>query len=209
MTTKANRIAAEAAAEYPGRIYGYISVAPSEGMDSLKQSIRQYGKDPAFVGLKFLGGYNGDYIEETYQYALGFANETRCPVLCHTWANNPAQDTLRGMMDAFPDFKLVCAHLGGGSEFWTRKAAVIANQYDHFYLEICGSLHNTLGIADVIDLVGARKIIYGSDVLNLDARYDFGRVAFAPISEADRERIFAGNFLGLLEDSQMGKIAQK
>jgi len=209
MFEKANDIAATAAAEWPGRIYGYISAGPGEGLEAIKRTIAKHMKNSAFVGFKFLGGYNGDYTEAEYRYALAAANEARCPVLCHTWDDVPALSTLRQMMEEFPNFKLVCAHLGGGGESATRRAAVMANEYEQFYLEICGSLHNTLSIADVIALVGAKKIIFGTDVLNLDARYDFGRVAFSPAADADKELIFAGNFLRLLKDSQMGKIHKK
>lgn len=206
MTTLANEMAAEACAAFPDRIYGYISVAPSEGVEAVRRHIRQYGGNPHFVGFKFLGGYNGSYTQEAYQYALAFASEARCPVLCHTWNNDPSLDELRGMMDAFPGFKLLCAHLGGGSEGMTRRAAPICGEYENFYLELCGSLYSTISLADVRDLVGAEKIIFGTDAINLDPRFDFGRVAFSPLDDAEKDLIFSGNFLRLSQDSQMGRI---
>lgn len=206
MTSLANEMAEAACAEYPGRIYGYISVAPSEGLDAVRRHIKQYAANPRFVGFKFLGGYNGSYLDPCYQHALAFASEARCPVLCHTWEDTPPHSELRDMMERHPGFKLVCAHLGGGSEKMTRRALALVKDYPQFYLEICGSLHNTLSIADVCQMAGSDRVIFGTDAINLDPRFDFGRVAFSPLPDADKDLIFSGNFLRLLQDSQMGHI---
>ena len=115
LTVRANEIAAEAAKEFPGRVYGYISIAPFEGMDTVKENLRRFGGNPSFVGLKFLGGYNGDCTEPEYQYAAGFANEAGCPILCHSWNNSPRLSVLRDMAEKHPNLNILCAHQGGGS----------------------------------------------------------------------------------------------
>ncbi|MCQ2446424.1 MAG: amidohydrolase family protein [Clostridia bacterium] len=204
--TYANELALEAAEKYPDRIYCYISVTPSEGMDAVKRAVSLYTRNPHFVGFKFLGGYNGHYLEKEYQYALGAANEAKCPVLCHKWGDSPMLTDFITNLKNFPDVKMICAHLGGGNRGETLRAAEVVNAYENFYLETCGSLYTTTDIQEVVGLVGAKKIIFGTDVLNLDPRYDFGRVAFSPISDEDKKDIFAGNYLRLLETSQMGKI---
>lgn len=209
MTVEANEVARQAANEYPGRIYGYISVALFEGMATLKRNLSLYGANPAFVGLKFLGGYNGNYTDPIYKYAADYANEVGCPVLCHTWSNRPPLDSMREMAETRPNMNLVCAHLGGGNKEFTLIAAKIAREVPNFHLEICGSLWTPLGIEDVVDMVGAERVIFGTDVVNLDARFDFGRVAFAPMQDEVKRKIFSENFLRLLEKSQMGKIRRR
>jgi hypothetical protein len=37
-------------------------------------------------------------------------------------------------------------------------------------------------------------------------RFDFGRLAFSNLSDTAKKKIFAENFLRILETSQMGKI---
>lgn len=208
MTTWANETAAAAAKDFPGRIYGYISVAPFEGMEVLKENLKRFGGNPAFVGLKFLGGYNGDYTEPVYRYATDFANETGCPILCHTWGNTPTLEVLRDMAETHPRLNILCAHQGGGSRELTFRAAPIVREVPNFHLEICGSLWNELGIEDIVEMIGEDRVIFGTDVINLDARFDFGRVAFSPLSDEAKEKIFAGNYLRLLEKSQMGSISR-
>ncbi|MGI6691517.1 MAG: amidohydrolase family protein [Christensenellales bacterium] len=208
MTTEANQAAADAAKEYPGRIYGYISVAPFGGLSVLKQNLSRFGANPAFVGLKFLGGYNGDYTDPVYRYATNFANEAGCPLLCHTWADTPSLAVMREMAETHPNLHLICAHLGGGSKSLTLKAVQIVRQVPNFHLETCGSLWNEIAYEELVDMIGADRIIFGTDAINLGTNFDFGRVAFSPLPDADKEKIFATNYLNLLKKSQMGKITR-
>lgn len=70
-------------------------------------------------------------------------------------------------------------------------------------------MNNSLGVEDIVDLVGEDKVIFGTDVLNLDPKYELGKVALSPLSDMVKKKIFAENYLNLLEHSQMGKIQLK
>ena len=73
-------------------------------------------------------------------------------------------------------------------------------------MEICGSLDNALPVEAIVDMVGEDKVIFGTDAINLDPKYELGKVAFAPLSDAIKKKIFAENYLKVLQYSQMGKI---
>ena len=105
-----------------------------------------------------------------------------------------------------PNLKLLIAHQGGGKEADTLRTAPFVRQMENVYMELCGSLYNTLSFADIVELVGEDKLIFGTDAIDLDPRFDFGRLAFSPISDSAKRKIFAQNYLRLLEDSQLGKI---
>ncbi|NLD86915.1 MAG: amidohydrolase family protein [Clostridiales bacterium] len=199
-------ITAEAAALYPGRIYGYISATPFEGIDALKKCIDIYADNPAFVGFKLLGGYNGQYTESVYSYAFDYANERGCPVVCHTWESNPPLSQMAEIASKHPNLSFIIAHLGGGSERTTREAAEYINELDNLYTDTCGSLYNTLSIEDIVEMVGADKILFGTDAVDIDPRLDFGRMAFSMISDGDKKKIFAENYLKILSKSTMGRI---
>jgi len=203
---EANIAAAKAAEKYPDRIYCYIIIMPYEGIEGCRRELERYKDNPHFIGLKFLGGYNGNYDEPVYQYAADFANEMQCPVLCHTWENNPTLEQTIDLARKRPGLKLLVAHQGGGTEAMTHRCAALMQDVPNVWMELCGSLNNTLGIADMVQLVGEDRMVFGTDMTDLDARFDFGRVAFAPISDEAKRKIFAENFLKLLETSQMGKI---
>ena len=102
--------------------------------------------------------------------------------------------------------KLVIAHQGGGCAEDTHACAPIVQDHENAYMELCGSLYNQMPVEQITGLVGIEKVIFGTDGINLDAKYELGRVAFSPMNDTMKRKIFAENYLRMLETSQMGKI---
>lgn len=206
MTAKANAVAAAAIKEYPNRIYGYISICPGGEMNEVKKQIKQYGSHSGFIGIKLLPGYHGKLNQPAYKYSADFANEAACPVLVHTWGNKPPLTEIDELAANHPRMKLLCAHQGGGTADLSSKLIDIMKNRSNLYMEICGSLSNTLSIEDMVRLAGEDRVIFGSDMINLDPRYDFGRVIFSPLTDIVKKKLLSENFLSLLKTSQMGQI---
>lgn len=207
---EANELAANAAKMFPGKVYGYISIVPPCGMEAVKQEIAQYGKNPSFLGLKFLPGhYHGRLLQKEYLYAMDFANEVGCPVLCHVYGNDPSKDEIAQALKTRSNMNFIIAHQGGGYARETRACAPIIRDHANAYMELCGSLNNSLGVEEIVDLVGEDKVIFGTDAINLDPKYELGKVALSPLSDSVKKKIFAENYLNLLKHSQMGKIQLK
>ena len=205
-TTLTNETVAAAAEAYPGRIYGYIFICPHQGMASARAAIARYATDPRFVGFKLLPGYHGPLACPEYDYALDFAAEAGCPVLVHVWAGDPTFADIERAAQRNPALKLIMAHQGGGSAPCTDAYAALMRRYPNLYLEICGMLYTIYGIEDLVNLAGEDRVIYGSDMINLDPRFDLGAVIFSTLDDAVKRKLLAGNYLRLLEGSQMGKI---
>ena len=203
---EANRMAAEMAIQYPGKVYGYISIVPSCGMDAVKKELETYREKPAFLGLKFLTGYHGDLLQPEYEYAMDFADEMGCPVLCHEYGNIPNRAEFVEALKTRHAMKLLIAHQGGGFAADTRACAPIIRDHENAYMEICGSLDNSLPVEAIADMVGEDKVIFGTDAINLDSKYELGKVAFSTLDDHIKEKIFAGNYLHILKHSQMGNI---
>jgi len=203
---EANRIAAEAAARYPGKVYGYISIVPPCGMAAVKQELEKYAGDPRFLGLKFLTGYHGNLLQPEYAYAMDFADEMGCSVLCHEYGNIPDRREFVKALKTRHRMQLIIAHQGGAFAADTRDCAPIIRDHENAYMELCGSLDNALTVEAIVALTGEDKVIFGTDAISLDAKYELGKVAFSPLEDRAKEKIFAGNYLALLQDSQMGKI---
>lgn len=204
---EANIMSAKAIEEFNGKLYAYIAVVPAYGMDEVKNALNTYSKNPGFVGLKFLSGYyQGPLTSKEYQYALDFANEMHCPVLCHVWDDNPSHVDVENLLKTRHNLKFILAHQGGGSAKCTRLVTPIINNYENAYLELCGSMNNQYGVEHIVDLVGENKVIFGTDAINLEPKYELGKVAFSPLSDDVKKKIFAENYLRILSDSYMGKI---
>ncbi len=204
-----NEESAKAAKEFPGRIYGYICVRPQQGLEAIRTTIEKYSKNPAFIGFKFLAGYHGPLSVPEYDYALDFAAETGCPVLSHLWGNDPTLTDVERAVKQRPELKLIIAHQGGGSREATDAYVKLMKQYPNLYMEICGSLYNQYSMEEIVELAGEDRVIFGSDQINLDPRFDFGRVVLSTLSDEIKKKILAQNFLKLLEGSKLGKIVLK
>lgn len=206
MSVLTNETAAREAELYPGRVYGYIYIAPSNGLEVCRENLNKYSSNPAFVGIKFLSGYQGGCDDPIYRYAADFANEVGCPLLMHTWANNPSTASMAKLAEEHPGLSLLIAHQGGGKVDDTLRTAPYIKEIPNLYMELCGSLHNSLSFSDIADLVGVDKMIFGTDAIDLDPRFDFGRLALCDLPDEAKKKIFAENYLRLLEPSQLGKI---
>lgn len=207
MMEEANAAAAAAIEEFPGRVYGYISVCPGAGMDTVRAELNRHAKNPGFVGMKFLPGYHGSLRQREYEYAAHFADERACVVLTHTWGGDPPLAEVAELAEAHPRLKLLCAHQGGGYPALSRSLASHMRGLPNLYMETCGSLINELAMEDLVELAGEDRVIYGSDLINLDVRYDFGRVVFSPLQDNVKKKLLSGNYLSLLSTSEMGRIA--
>jgi predicted TIM-barrel fold metal-dependent hydrolase len=206
MMAEANAAAGAAAEEYPGRIFGYISICPGCGIEAVGRELKKYERNPSFLGLKLLPGYHGPLLQKEYLYALDFADEKACAVLVHTWANDPPLSEVEEVLRTRPRLKFLCAHQGGGSAALSRELAGTIQRRPNLYMEICGSLVNTLSVEDLVALAGEDRVVYGSDQINLDVRYDFGRVVLSTLEDEIKKKVLAGNYLALLRDSEMGRI---
>ena len=204
---EANRISERLIAEFEGKIYAYIAVIPSCGLDAVKRELARCSGIKGFLGLKFLPGYyHGDLTAREYQYAMDFANEVGCPVLCHVWENGPAHSDIADAVRNRQNMKFIIAHQGGGYPHCTRSASDIVRNNPNVYLELCGSMDNQYSIRKIVELAGEDKVIFGTDGINLDPKYELGRVALATVSDDVKRKILAENYLKLLKTSQLGSI---
>ena len=203
---RANETAATKASERPGRIYGYISVRPQQGIDGIRSTIEKYSGNKSFVGFKLLPGYHGPLACPEYDYVLDFACEAGCPVLSHIWGNNPLMTDVRKAAEKRNDLKLIMAHQGGGRTADTDAYVEVMKDYPNLRMDICGSLHNQYSMEDYVRLAGEDRIIYGSDMPLLDLRFDLCQVTLSTLSDSIKKKILAENFLKLLNGSQLGHI---
>lgn len=201
-----NAYAAEISELLDGRVYGYIVISPVAGMKAVKEQIRLYQDNPRFVGFGFLPGYNGQLDEPAYQYAIKVADELRAPVEVHTWYDNPPLREVARLAEENPGAKVICAHQGGGTAELSDRLGAMMREIPNLYVDNVGSLENTYGMEEMVEVFGEDRIVFGTDMVSLDPRFDFGRLALAPLSDDTKRKIFADNFQRLLWGSYMGKI---
>ncbi|WP_049562847.1 amidohydrolase family protein [Nonomuraea sp. SBT364] len=121
------------------------------------------------------------------------------PVLAHGQTDSPWSDPAQFATVAarHPDVPLLMGHTGLWPSGFAR-AARLVDGHPNVYLEVCGSQSTGRWIARLASLAGAERVVFGTDACFLDMRLGVGRLALAPLTDADRALIQGGNLARLL-----------
>jgi len=100
---------------------------------------------------------------------------------------------------SFPNLPIILAHWGGGLPFYELMPEV-AKAMANVYYDTAASpfLYSKKIYAIVSEIVGARKILFGTDFPLLSPRRYYQELEESGLSGEDRERILGLNFLRLM-----------
>ncbi|MGI5816654.1 MAG: amidohydrolase family protein [Armatimonadota bacterium] len=183
---------------HPDRYIGFCYLNPCylrESLDEIERCI----VDGPFVGIKlwialYCNEPNLDPICER-------AAELGAPVLQHTWlkitGNNPHEPTpfhLAELAARHPDVSFILGHSGGNWEMGYR----IVEDLPNVYAEVAGG-DPELGQTEMgVAMLGADRIVYGSDAPGRSFASQIAKVHGADISAEDRAKILGGNVQRML-----------
>jgi predicted TIM-barrel fold metal-dependent hydrolase len=199
----------DAVSRYPERLMGFGAVQPNSPRAAVAEIERCAG-----AGLKGLGEMRPDVQlfdlgDEMVMAPLAEAlREHGLPLLLH--ASEPLgheypgkglvfPDILYPFITSFPDLTIVCAHWGGGLPFYALMPEVkkaLANVY--FDSAASPFLYTPQVYSQVIQLVGADRVLFGSDYPLLAPGRLLKEIETLGLDEASKSRLLAGNALELL-----------
>jgi len=201
--------------ENPNRMIGAIYIRP--GIDN-PNAIRK-ARDDGFKMVKVTLPRKA-YDDPSFFSLWETAQELKMPILFHTgvvtvlkrapderissWNMHPMR--LEPIANAFPDLKIIIAHLG---VHWNDDAAELIRMKDNVYADLSGAPDgwrvrvDNIGIMHWLWWKGAfKKIVFGTDVIYSQISRilmeDKARLDKYNIDEKTRELIFSGNILKLL-----------
>lgn len=187
-----NDYVASAAQKYPGRIYGYLTLDPKYP-DEVEQQLEQYGKDPAFRGIKLHTQTHDVFLTDPeYARILEFADAHRLPVLVHEdfdvriWEKVCRQ---------YAGAKFIVAHVGGGGPDHPDAVnlARLCRTTDNLYFDVAAT-RNFLGFLEqLVEWAGVDRILYGSDYPLMDFGFELGQVVLSRLDGADKTKILSLN----------------
>ncbi|MFI6483182.1 amidohydrolase family protein [Nonomuraea sp. NPDC050663] len=183
-----NELALAAAAEFPGRFGVWQVYNPHHRTPLATEGV---------WGVKIHPDVHQCRLDDP-RYEPVF--ELGLPVLSHGQTDSPWSDPSQFAEVARRHSRIPL--LMGHSGLWPygfARAARFSSEHPNLYLETCGSKATGRWIARLVELAGARKVVYGSDACFLDLRVGYGRVALAPLSDADRALVLGGNLARILE----------
>ncbi len=182
----------------PERIFGMCYLNPMYLDRSLAEIDRCIANGP-FRGIKLwiacpMDHPNVDPIAER-------AGELGVPVLQHTWykitGNEPAEsrpENLAALAARHPDTTIIFGHSGGNWEWGCRVVADLPN----VHAELAGG-DPELGQTEMsVAMLGAERVVYGSDAHGRSFASQMAKVHGADISDADKALILGGNMQRIL-----------
>lgn len=170
-------------------LHGYVVIHPGYPEQSMAQ-LRELLTLPNYVGAKLHPkhcGYQADAPEA--RPLLEYVCDLGKPLLVHTWFVEMCEAMGRAA-DLFPDLTLIMGHMGGDD--WPA-ALQVAAERPNLYLELCSGLSPWGKLEQAIGMVGADRLLFGTDLTLLDPGYTLGSVTGAEISERERRMILYEN----------------
>ncbi len=204
-----NEYLLEAASRYPHRLVVFLSLPfsdPERSLEALEHGLRKGARG---VGeLAFYGPEMTSHDLERMGPVLGVMEERGVPLLLH--ANETIGHAYPGkgktpldrffeLAVSFRKLRMILAHWGGGLLFYELMPEV-ARALGHVYYDTAASpfLYSRKIYRLGCEIVGAERILFGSDFPLLSSKRYFREVSESGVSEEDRKKIFGGNMAKLL-----------
>ena len=199
----------DAVRRHPGRLVGFGGVSPAWRDAAAREADRC-----ARAGLKGLGelhpdtqrfdmgdaAVTGPLMEAVRHHGLIVTAHSSEPV-GHLYpgkgSNRP--EALWRFIQSYPDATLVCAHWGGGLPFYSLMPEVGAS-LENVYFDTAASplLYEARIFEAAAALIGAGRILLGSDYALLRPRRLLAQVRESALPAGDRDAILGGNAAKLL-----------
>ena len=199
----------ESIARYPQRLIGFCTVQPQSGEAAIAE-IERCTKG----GVKGIGEMRPDMqlfdfmdemvmeplVEVIKKHKLILLTHASEPV-GHQYPGkgNITPDMLYPFITRFPDLTIVCAHWGGGLPFYALMPEV-KQSMNNVYFDTAASpfLYSSQVYNHVAELVGADKILFGSDYPLLAQSQVLNEIRSLHLPEKAKSLILSGNAQKLL-----------
>ena len=170
-------------------LLGYVTVNPNY-FDASCRELEKYYRKPNFVGAKIHPAYCRRLINSPQNKVLvrKIAEYGR-PLLIHTYGSGaPAQ--ILDLASECPKLPIIMGH--GGADAW-REAADVVKQAENVYMEFCCSVLETDKVRRTIEIAGADRILFGSDLDLIHPGFIAGVYEEAGLSQAEKEKVLCKN----------------
>lgn len=191
-----NRQAVEAAQRYPNRFVAYVTINPRYSIADIEAEIEwcedQLGE---IRGFKLHPSCHGvDCSHRGYGAVYEYANDHAIPILSHVWSGPEEEGTtfLTRQAQAYPRITFIHAH---SANQWERMRDLLdeVKRNDNVVLDLCGSKLFYGMLEEMVDEIGAGRIVWGTDSPFIDVRPSLGRIMAARIDDDDKRLILGKN----------------
>ncbi|MFH0726404.1 MAG: amidohydrolase family protein [Pseudomonadota bacterium] len=206
---KNNDYILDAVSRYPERLIGFCCVDPFH-VEASSEAIRCFSG--GLRGIGELAFYQSGFDEKTLAHLaplMALCREINAPILIHT--NEPIGHLYPGkapvrlsevyeLVKRFPENRIVLAHWGGGIFFYNLLKKEVKTAFANIYFDTAASpfLYDPRIYEIAVRIVGAEKILFGSDYPLLPPLRYFDALRPLDLTSEDRKKIRGLNAAGLL-----------
>ena len=204
-----NNYIIDAARRWPGRIVGFAGINPAWGDKAVWEAERC-----ADAGLRGIGELHPDTQgfdladKRTMVGLMTVALERRLIVTTHssepvghlyTGKGSVTPQVLMQFIGNFPDATIVCAHWGGGLPFYALMPEVAAALHNVYFDSAASPFLYTPQVYETVSsLVGADKMLFGSDYALLRPRRLLNEMKASGLTSDQQTAVRGGNAARLL-----------
>jgi len=193
-----NDMVAEAVRKYPQRFVGYGVINPNRQQE-IEGELRRCFEELGMRAIKLHPATHQVPIDgSAFRKVFKFAASKSLPILSHDWGSPEVLDRLSS---DHPESSFIMAHMG----FWDGRCdfayADVVARHDNIYVDLAYSNVYYGALGRLVAMIGARKIVFGSDFPLHDPAYQLGRVHFAQLSNKDKQMILGLNILRIIGES--------
>jgi predicted TIM-barrel fold metal-dependent hydrolase len=155
---------------------------------------------PKCVGIKIHPEEHGYPIAERGQAVFEFAARHRAVVLGHSSEKNSLAADYVGFANAFPEVRLIIAHLGCGwdGDLTHQVRAIHESKHGNLFTDTSSAKSITPNLIEwAVREVGAERILFGTDTPLYFAPMQRARIDHADISVRDKRLILCENAMRL------------
>jgi predicted TIM-barrel fold metal-dependent hydrolase len=188
----------QALSHWHHRAFGFVYVSPNQVEASLRE-IERCVRDGPMIGIKLWVAHR--CADAVIDPIISRARELKAAIYQHTWiktgGNDPGESRpqdLVALAARHPSTPLICGHTGGNWELGIRTVRSSAT----ISIDLAGSDPTAGFVEMVVRELGARRVIYGSDVGGRGFASQLAKVRSAAISAVDRRAILGGNLRAML-----------
>ena len=202
--SRSNDIVSGIVKDNPDRFVGVGFVTPHYPDECINELERSFDE----LGMKFLKiypDYFGKPVDDTGYYPIfEWANDRKLVIMSHSsYGTGSISDSLTsplrfiGLSDRYPNIRWVLAHSGNDTPGQVQ-AVTAAQNSPRIFLETCTSFGAQGTIEFLVKGVGGDRVLFGSDMPLMDARFGVARIVTADISDTDKTKILGLNAMKLL-----------
>ena len=192
-----NAFMLETVQNQPGRFIGFFTYNP-HFPDLMKTELDKAFKIKGVKGIKIHQGTHGtNLMNPSYRYLYDFANRYHLPILIHTWDLQTINE-ISVLSGEYTNATFIMGHFGAVPSNMIKAADVIKSR-KNVVGDTTVSMMYEGNIEWLVSMVGADKVLYGTDMPFIDPRVCLGRVLAAALSDSERERLLGQNIIRILE----------